>query len=136
VIPQLDEWVVALEPSEADYEHHLVEALWVRQGLDAVDVDLLKRLLEANHPGARIAATQVLRFWQDRIPGSIDLLAKRINDPDPRVRLQAVLACGSCKSEKAMETALGAAEHELDPGLEHALDQTLDYFEQMEKFDQ
>ena len=136
VIPHLDRWIAAIKPSEADDEHHLVEALWVRQGLDAIDVDLLKRLLEANHPGARIAATQVLRFWQDRIPGSIDLLAKRINDPDPRVRLQAVLACGSCKSEKAMETALGAAEHELDPGLEHALDQTLDYFEQMEKFDQ
>ena len=133
VVPHLDEWIAALEPSEAHYEHHLVEALWVRQGLDAIDVDLLKRLLAAKQPGARIAATHVLRVWQHRIDGSIDLLGKQINDPDPRVRLQAVLACGFSKSEKAMETALGAAEHKMDPGLEHALNQTLGYFEQMEE---
>ena len=95
--------------------------------------DLLERLLDSKQPGARIAATHVLRFWQNRIDGSIDLLRKRINDPDPRVRLQAVLACGFGKSAKAMETALGAAEHKMDPGLKHALDQTTEYFEQMEK---
>ena len=133
VTGHLDKWVAALKPSEADYEHHLVEALWVRQGLDAIDVDLLKRLLRAKQPGARIAATHVLRFWQDRIDGSIDLLARRIDDPDPRVRLQAVLACGFSKSPKAKETALGAAEHKMDPGLTHALDRTMDYFERIER---
>jgi glucose/arabinose dehydrogenase len=133
VVPHLKKWIETLDPSEADYEHHLVEALWVCQGLDAIDVDLLTRLLNAKQAGARIAATHVLRFWQDRIDGSIDLLAKRINDPDPRVRLQAVLACGFSKSPNAMENALGAAEYELDPGLKHALNQTMDYFEELEK---
>ena len=133
VTAHLDNWIATIEPAEADYEHHLVEALWVRQGLNTIDVDLLERLLDSKQPGARIAATHVLRFWQHRIDGSIDLLRKRINDPDPRVRLQAVLACGFSKSTKAMETALGAADHKMDPGLKHALDQTMEYFEQMEK---
>ncbi len=138
VTAHLDAWVAALDPSEADYERHLTEALWLRQNLGQIDVDLLKRLLSAQHPGARIAATQVLRFWQDRpsVPtadwGSLDLIRKQIDDPDPRVRLQAVLACGFSKSPRAMEVALGAADHEMDPGLEHALDQTLIYFEQRE----
>ena len=70
---------------------------------------------------------------QDRIDGSIDLPARRIDDPDPRVRLQAVLACGFSKSSKAKETALGAAEHKMDPGLTHALDRTMDYFERIER---
>ncbi len=136
VTGHLDEWVAALDPSEPQHEHHLTEALWVRQSLNAVDVNLLKRLLSAKNPGARVAATHVLRFWQDRpempTTDSIDLIRRQIDDPDPRVRLQAVLACGFSKSEKAMETALEAANHEMDPGLEHALDQTLDYFEQIE----
>ena len=110
-----------------------MNVLSANSGINAIDVDLLKRLLAAKQPGARIAATHVLRFWQDRIDGSIDLIGKQINDPDPRVRLQAVLACGFSTSEQAMETALGAAEHEMDAGLEHALDQTMDYFERMQK---
>jgi glucose/arabinose dehydrogenase/lysophospholipase L1-like esterase len=133
VIPHLIDWISALDPAETDHEHHLVEALWVRQSLNAIDEELLKQLLVAQQPDARIAATHVLRFWQDRIDNSIDLLAKQINDPDPRVRLQAVLACGFSQSDRAMETALGAAERELDAGLQHALDQTMDYFEQRER---
>ncbi len=137
VIGHLDKWVAALDPSQPEYEHHLTEALWLRQSLGVIDVDLLKRLLSAGDPNARLAATQVLRFWQDRpeIPtaDSIEMLGKQIDDPDARVRLQAVLACGFSKSQKAMETALGAANHEMDPGLEHALDETLNYLEQMEQ---
>jgi HEAT repeat protein len=133
VIPHLDKWVEKQNHLEPDFEHYLVEALWVRQSLDAIDIQLLKQLLDAEQAGARIAATHVLRFWQDRIENSIDLLDKQVNDPDPRVRLQAVLACGFSSSDKAVETALGAANHKMDLGVEHALDQTLDYFEQKEK---
>ncbi|MGI9429277.1 MAG: DUF7133 domain-containing protein, partial [Bythopirellula sp.] len=127
VVPPLQEWIAGLNADDRDYEHHLVEALWVRQGVNAIDVDLLKQLLAANGPNARIAATHVLRFWQDRIDGAIDLLERQVNDSDPRVRLQAVLACGFNQSPRSLEIALGAAKYAIDAGLQHALDETVNY---------
>ena len=97
----------------------------MHQNLNSFDVDLLRRLLSSNDSGARIAATQVLRFWQDEIDGSLDLIRQQIDDSDMRVRLQAVLASSFSKSEKALETALEAANYEMDLGLEHALNETL-----------
>ena len=95
-----------------------------------VDNDLLDRLLNARDPRARAAATRVLRYWQSRLGGeSIERLRKRVNDADARVRLEAVLACGFSSSPRALEVALEAADHPMDPGLEHALDQTLKFFE-------
>ena len=51
----------------------LLEALWIYQGLEVVEPDLLNRLLQAKDYRARAAATGVLRYWQDRIDNSIDL---------------------------------------------------------------
>jgi hypothetical protein len=135
VIPLLEKWVEELDPSEAEHEHHLTEALWMHQNLNSFGVDLLKRQLSSNDSGARIAATQVLRFWQGEIDGSLDLIRQQIDDSDMRVRLQAVLASSFSKSEKALETALEAANYELDLGLEHALNETLRYLEELENHD-
>ena len=135
VIPLLEKWTKELDPTEAEHEHHLTEALWMHQNLNSFDVDLLKRLLSSNDSGARIAATQVLRFWQDEIDGSLDLIRKQIDDSDMRVRLQAVLASSFSKSEKALETAIEAANYEMDLGLEHALNETLRYLEELENHD-
>ena len=130
VVPALRRWIAALDPSDPEHEHHLLEALWVLQGLDVVDAELLGRLLGAREPRARAAATRVLRYWQDRVDESLDLLRRLVDDPDARVRLEAVLACGFSRSEEAQEVALEAAEHPMDPGLRLALDQTLDFLEQ------
>ena len=73
----------------------LLEALWIYQGLEVVEPDLLNRLLQAKDYRARARpAARVLRYWQDRIDNSIDLLAKLVEDENIRVRLEAVLACG------------------------------------------
>ena len=133
VLGHLAKWIAALDANAGEFEHHLTEALWVHQSLDVVDVALLERLLSAHTAEARMAATQVLRFQQHRIEGSLAMLRKRIDDPDPRVRLHAVLACGFDESDKAAETALEAAGHKLDPGLKHALDQTLNSLERRQR---
>ena len=129
VIPELRKWVIALDPTRPRYEHHLVEALWIYQGLDVVEPELLKELLRARDHRARAAATRVLRFWQERIDGSIQLLKQLVEDEHPRVRLQAILACGFSSSRQAPEIALQAAKHPMDPGLKKALDDTMDFFE-------
>jgi len=129
VVPQLDAWVAELDPSKSETEHHLLEALWVRQGLNAVDGAFLRRLLACEEPRARAAAARVLRYWQREIDGSLDLLRKLVEDPDARVRLEAVLACGFSRSVEAELVALQAAKHAMDPGLKLALDLTMDFFE-------
>ncbi len=132
VLSALKAWIARLDSNDPEYEHWLVEALWVTQGLGNIDVDLLKQLLSAQDANARVAATQALRFCQHEIDEAIDLIADQVDDPDPRVRLHAVLACGFSESERRFEVALDAAEHPLDPGLDHALDETLKFLEHSE----
>jgi hypothetical protein len=129
IIPALQKWLGALDTSNQLYEHHLLEALWIYQGLDVVEPDLLKKLLRSKNYRARAAAARVLRFWQNEMDGSIDLLATLVEDEHPRVRLEAVLACGYSASERAAEVALQAAAHPMDPGLRTVLDETMNYFE-------
>ena len=71
----------------------------------------------------------MLRYWQDRIDNSIDLLAKLVEDKHIRVRLEAVLACGFSSSERAPEVALQAAKFTMDLGIQKALDDTMNFFE-------
>lgn len=132
VLPELKHWMAKLDPSAPQYEQLLTEALWVHQGLNVVNAELLQKLLVAEHPGARVAATSVLRFWQRQIDGAPELLRARVNDSDPRVRLQAVLACGFSTSDEALAIALEVVNHEMDPGLDHALNDTLNYFESVQ----
>ena len=52
----------------------MMEALWVHQYHNVVDVDLLKRMLGSPDFRARAAATRVLCYWRDRVPDALDLL--------------------------------------------------------------
>ena len=64
----------ALDPADAEFEHHLLEALWMHEHHDRVNVPLLKRLLGAKEFRARAAAVRVLQHWFDRVPDGIPLL--------------------------------------------------------------
>jgi uncharacterized cupredoxin-like copper-binding protein/glucose/arabinose dehydrogenase len=127
VIPALGKWLKKLSPTDPEQEHHRTEALWVRQGLNAVDLGLLRQQLNSENPSARAAATKVLRFWQDRIDSVDELIRKSVNDPDPLVRLHGVIACSFNASPEALAIAMEAATHPMDSGLEHALEQTLGF---------
>ncbi len=125
VIDATKKWVARLDPNDKDHEHHVLEALWVHQGHNVVDVDLLKRLLASQDFRARAAATRVLCYWRDRVPGSIELLKGLAADPYPRVRLEAVRAASFFRSPEAVEVALISAEHPSDYYLEYARSETM-----------
>ena len=129
VIPVLEKWIAALDSADPQHEHLLLEALWLYQGLEVVELDLLNRLLQAKDYRARAGATRVLRYWQDRVDNSIALLAKLVEDEHIRVRLEAVLACGFSSSERAPEVALQAAKFTMDAGMQKALDDTMNFFD-------
>ncbi|CAN5829808.1 hypothetical protein BH11VER1_BH11VER1_04380 [soil metagenome] len=92
VLPAVKAWVAALDKNDANYEHHVLEALWTTWGLNEVDETLLRQMLEAKDFHARAAAVRVLRYNTHRIADHAALLEKAAADEHGRVRLEAVVA--------------------------------------------
>ena len=125
VIAATKKWMGSLDPSGADYEHHMLEALWVHQHFNVVDQDLLERMLQSPEPLARAAATRVLCHWRDRVPDTLALLNALAADEHPRVRLEAVRAASFLTVPEAVEVPLIAAEHPTDIYLDYVRDETM-----------
>jgi azurin/glucose/arabinose dehydrogenase len=125
VVQGLRTWMAGLDPADPDYEHHLLEALWVFQHHDVVEASLLGRLLEAREFRARAAAVRVLQHWFDRVDSALELLEARVNDPAPRVRLEAVRALSFVPTVDAASVALEALRHPTDYYIQYALDSTI-----------
>ncbi len=130
VLPALEAWTANLAKSRQENTHHLLEALWMYQTFNVVEHDLLKYLLNVDDHRARAAAVRVLSFWLDQIDAPLDLLEPRINDPHPRVRLEAVRALSFLQGDEAIELALGVLEHDMDDYLQYTLDETMRVLEQ------
>jgi mono/diheme cytochrome c family protein/glucose/arabinose dehydrogenase/lysophospholipase L1-like esterase len=92
VIPALTTWLNGLDKKDPAYEHHQLEALWVHQWHNVVDIALLNRVLSSSDHRARAAAARVLCYWRDRVPEALALFKKLAADESPRVRLEAVRA--------------------------------------------
>ena len=74
VLAAAKRWVAKLDPKDPHYEHHLLEALWLHQSHNVVNLDLLKGMLGSKEFRARAAATRVLCYWRDRVPDALALL--------------------------------------------------------------
>ena len=125
VIPALQKWVAALDARDPDYQHQLVEALWVSQHHDVVDRPLLNRVLQADDFRARAAGVRVLHYWFDRVDDGMAILKRMVDDPAPRVRLEAVVALSFVPTAEAAETALKVLDHPMDDYLTYALESTM-----------
>lgn len=120
--PELRRFVSQLKASGApDVEHPLLEALWVYQAIDVVEPALLKRLLRSPDHNARAAATRVLSAWQESIDDAQRYLAELVEDPHPRVRLEAVCALAATRTAEAARVALRALDHPCDRFLDFAV---------------
>jgi putative heme-binding domain-containing protein len=121
VVAALKQWLAQLNPADTNHEHDLLEGLWVYQTLNVVNGDaqaLLRRLLNANEPRVRAAATRALRFWLDRINEPLALLRERMGDDFPRVRLETLLTLsffGPAGAGRAASSPAGSA----GPGAAH-----------------
>ena len=118
-------WAAGLDESDADYEHHLLEALWMHQQHNRMDRGMLVKLLGTKDAGARAAATRVLRYGRHLLPDALDLLAPMANDENPRVRLETVVACSFFSDARAADIALTTLNHPGDKFLDYALDETM-----------
>jgi len=127
VLSSLDKWVAGLDKTDPEYWRRMLEALWLHQSKDDVDVSFLKQLLTCPEPRARAGATRVLCYWRDRVGDALELLRKQVNDEHPRVRLEAIRALSffdGAAAAKAQEIALESLVHPQDEYLEYTLNET------------
>ena len=125
VLPAVQHWIDGLDRQDPQYEHHLLEALWVHEHHDTVNLPLLKRLLGAKEFRARAAAVRVLQHWFDRVDDAMALLTPMVRDEAPRVRLEAVRALSFVPTAAAAEAALGVLTKPMDYYLQYVLDSTM-----------
>ena len=116
VLPKLRAWVGGLDKSDARYEHHLLEGLWVSWGLNKVEQPLLRQLLRANDYHARAAAVQVLRYTGHQVTDQAALLMQAVKDENSRVRLVAIVAASWIGKEKGLPILAEAGKSELRTG--------------------
>lgn len=125
VVAATKKWAAGLDKSDRNYEHHLLEALWVHQWQNVVNVDLLKRMLKSPDHRARAQAARVLCYWRDRVPDSLALIKTAAEDPHPRVRLEAVRAASFYAEPAAADAALAALKQPTDYYIDYTLKETL-----------
>ncbi len=125
VIAAVNKWANGLDKRATNYEHNMMEALWVHQWMNVVDEDLLKRMLRSPEPHARAAAGRVLCYWRDRIPEALGLFKSLANDENPRVRLEAVRGASFFRTAEAIDVALEALKHPVDYYLDYTLRETM-----------
>ncbi|MBX3253528.1 MAG: c-type cytochrome [Chitinophagaceae bacterium] len=130
VVPALQNWIARLDKNDAEYEHHLLEALWTYQTLDVVNEPLLLQLLSAQQHGARAAALRTLRAWSTKVNNATSLLTKAVADEHPVVRLEAVISLRKQQTAEAARLALTVLDKPMDEFLDYALWQTVCELEQ------
>ncbi len=65
VLAKAQAWAKDFNPDIEDEAHHLLEALWLHQQHDAVNEELLAKLLSSDVPHAVVAAKTVQHFWNN-----------------------------------------------------------------------
>ena len=103
VIAAVQKWEAALDKGDSQYEHHRLEALWVHQWHNVVNLDLLNAVLKSPEPRARAQAVRVANYWSDRLPNRMAILETAIKDLAPRVRLEALRALSFVKGPDAVK---------------------------------
>ena len=114
VLEHISEWTANLDQKKDQYEHHLLEALWVTWGLNRVDESLLKKLLKANDHRVRAAAVRVLRYSGHHVEDQEALLMQAAGDDHGRVRLEAIVAASWLDPETGLNILAEAENKPLD----------------------
>ncbi len=125
IIPAITKWVDALDKNDTNIEHHLYEAIGVFESHEVINQPLLERLLNSKDYRARAYATRVAGRWHDRLESPLELLNQSVVDENPRVRLEAIVACSDIHSAESMAVAAKATDHPMDRFTSHALTQTV-----------
>ena len=114
VMSKLEAWVTDLDDQDANYEHHLLEALWVSWGANRIHKQVLTMLLDAKDFRARAAAVRALRYMGHQVDNSVALLRNAADDNHGRVRLEAITTASWLTPQIGLEIVETAGNHEID----------------------
>jgi putative heme-binding domain-containing protein len=98
----------------------LLSALWLGNGRQERDRDLLKKTFSSKQGEVRAAAIRVLGDWPQS-EGSLALLKAAVADEFPRVRVGAIRVLSKFQGSAAMDVALGALNKPTDRFIDYAL---------------
>ena len=136
VIAAVQKWEKSLDKSDANYEHHRLEALWVHQWHDVVNLDLLQEILKSPEHRARAQAVRVLGYWRDRVPNVLALLKAASADESMRVRLETVRVASFFRGEEAktaLEVAYAVLKKPTDYYIDYCFKETLKQLQSLSK---
>lgn len=125
VLAEAKKWLASQKKDDPEFEHHKLEVLWIHQQHDKVDEAFLAEVLASPDYRARSAATKVLCCWRDRVKEPLKTLQTLVNDPHPRVRIEAVRALSFFDSQEAIDVATESLIHPQDDYLKYTFDETL-----------
>jgi putative heme-binding domain-containing protein len=95
------------------------------QSHHAVDETLLRDVLRSKSRDARSAAMHIVADERDYLPSAQDLLAERVTDEHPRVRLEAVRGLSFFVDMDSVNATLKVLEMPMDSWLTYTLEHTL-----------
>ena len=121
VLPELKAWVKKIKSSDRQADHDRLEALWTCESLNAVEPELLARVLKSDDAQARAAATRVVGHWAGELENPLKLLEPMVQDEAPHVRLEAVRALAQVPTPQAVTVATRVLDKPMDPFLDYAL---------------
>jgi mono/diheme cytochrome c family protein/glucose/arabinose dehydrogenase len=122
VLEKMKTWIQKLDNKDADYEHHLLEAMWVSWGLNKIDQNLVRQLLNSKDHKVRAAAVRALRYNAHQIKDTCALLTKAAGDEHGRVRMEAFVAASWMGKTIATPVFLKAKTKPLDEWMKPAYD--------------
>jgi putative heme-binding domain-containing protein len=128
----LQRWLVGLDKSDPNHEHHLLEGLWLCECIDdtSIGLGLLKDLARSKDHHIRAAATRTASHWRTRLDTGENMLAfpylrMAVDDQHPRVRLEGVRGLAEVGTDYAAQGATNVLAKPLDRFLDFALWQTM-----------
>lgn len=116
VLAGVAKWVQGLNQADANYEHNLVEAMWVTWGINQVSEPIVRTLLQAKDPRARAAAVRALRYNGHQIAKQTELLKTAAADENGRVRLEAIVAASWLENSAGRSVLEAAAAYKAPSG--------------------
>ena len=123
-LPAADAFMAKLPAATAEDERVLLEVTGVYEAHEAPRPALLAKLLAAKDARVRAYGARVAGMWADRLPESLALLRERVQDENPRVRLEAVVAASYVPKAEAVEVVAAAVDRPRDPFLDYAMRQS------------
>ena len=129
VLSEMKNFINSLDKNDKQYEHHLLEALWVSWGINEVDKNLLNQLLSSKDHRVRAAAVRVLRYNGDKISNQLELLKKAAGDEHGRVRLETMVTASWLDKKDAMPILDIIKTKPLDRWMKFTYDAIIENFE-------